>query len=65
MTSPATLEFAVIVIDQDSFGIDNVNLSGIFIQVEEKDASRKDVGLLIVLQRTRSRRARRAMREIP
>lgn len=65
VTSPAALEFAVVVIDQDSLGIDDLNLAGIFIQVEEENAPRKDIRLLIVLRGTRSRRARRAMPEIP
>ncbi len=69
MASPASLELTVIAVHQNALGIDDVDLFGIFVEVEEKYAGREDVGVLIILLGGRrgfaGLRARAAMTELP
>src|SRR5213593_2080248 len=65
VASPAPFEFTVVIVDEHPLRIDDVNLSRVLVEVEKENAAGKDIGLLIVLGRTRSRRSRRAMAEVP
>jgi hypothetical protein len=62
---PAPLEVSIVIVDQDPFCIHNIDLPRILIQVEEENATRKNIGLLVVLRRSGCRRTRYPVSEIP
>src|SRR5208337_3794392 len=65
MPAPATLELALVIVNQHALGVDDVNLAGALIQIEKENAAGEHVGVLIILREPRSGRPRRAMSEIP
>src|SRR5580700_4509875 len=56
--TPASLEFAVVVINEDALGVDDVDLLGVLVEIEEKYAGGENVGVLIILLRGRRSLAR-------
>src|SRR5579864_3753621 len=49
--APASLEFAVVVINEDALGVHDVDLLGVLVEIEEKYAGGKYVRVLIILLR--------------
>ena len=69
MAAPSAFKFTFVVVDENALGVDDVNLFGIFIEVEEKYAGGKYVGILIILlyglRRFPGLGTRSAMAELP
>ena len=69
VAAPAALEHAVVAVHEDALLIDDVNLVGVLVQIEEEHPAGENVGILIVLFQRRCLLARRhswrAMAEIP
>ena len=62
VAAPAALEVAVVAINEDALGVDDVDLLGVLVEIEEKYAVGEYVRLLIILLRRRQRLARRGAR---
>jgi len=60
VASPAALELAVVVVDQDAFGVNDVDFARVFVQVEEEDSAGENFSLLVILGQARGRGARGA-----